>query len=238
MALLACAALEKGQLDKVTDELNTARSLGYPKSELERLHAVVLARIGRYAEAEPILVRFFEGIGGPDPLVDGALARVYLMTYRLQQAEEVIRRWIKDAPADGRPYLWLTEIDRRMEVDNLDTQVRHYREALDRDPSSTRRDLVLAETLRKMHTNVEAEREYARYLARHPDDAAGLPALDATPLSPATLTAGNGFLDRAYAVVPDDALVLKGRASLEMARGRARRRGLARPRASDRSIRY
>src|SRR5262245_52425721 len=49
-ALLAQVALEEGDLGKVTEELKRAQALGYPKSELERLHAVTLARIGRFAE--------------------------------------------------------------------------------------------------------------------------------------------------------------------------------------------
>ncbi len=35
----------------------------------------------------------------PDPAVDEALARLYLMTYRLRQAEQVIHHWIRDAPS-------------------------------------------------------------------------------------------------------------------------------------------
>ena len=62
--------------------------------------------------------------------------RIYLKTYRLRHAKTVIEHWINDAPADGRPFLWLTEIDRRTEVENAETWERHYREALLRDPTS------------------------------------------------------------------------------------------------------
>ncbi len=221
-ALAAQFALEKGALDKVTDELNTARALGYPKAKLERLHAIVLARIGRYAEAEPILVRVFEGSSRPDPTVDAALARLYLMTYRLRQADEVIRRWIDDAPADGRPYLWLTEVDRRMEVDNLDTQRRHYGQALLRDPELDAARLGLAQTLRKMHQNSLAKLEYSRYLARHPDDPAALLGAGRSALDLGEVTAASEFLDRAAKIAPADIDVLKGRAALNMALGQAR----------------
>ncbi len=221
-ALAAQLALEKGKLDEVTDELNRARALGYPQPKLERLHAVTLARIGRYAEAEPILVRLFEGSSGPDPVVDEALARLYLMTYRLQQAEQVIRRWIDDAPRDGRPFLWLTEIDRRMEVDNLETPARHYRQALERDAELDAARLGLAETLRKLHHNGEAESEYARYLARHPDDAAALTGAGRNAIALGNVAGATHFLDRALEIARDDVNVLKGRASLEMARGRPR----------------
>lgn len=217
-ALAAQLALEKGALDKVTDELNQARALGYPKAKLERLHAITLARIGRYGEAEPILVRLFQGGATTDPMVDAALARVYLMTYRLKQAEEVIRQWIQDAPADGRPYLWLTEIDRRMEVDNLDTQKRHYRQALDHDPDLDAARLGLAQTLRKMHQNAEAKSEYARYLERHPQDPVALNGAGRNALERGDVAGAADSLDRAFAIAPTDIDVLKGRASLEMAR--------------------
>ncbi len=221
-ALAAQLALEKGKLDLVTDELNRARTLGYPKPELERLHAVTLARIGRYAEAEPILVRLYAGSSGPDPVVDEALARLYLMTYRLGQAEDVIRRWIDDAPGDGRPYLWLTEIDRRMEVDNLESPARHYRQALARDPDLDAARLGLAETLRKLHHNGEAQPECTHYLARHPDDPAALVGAGRNAVALGDVALAARFLDRALTIAPDDVSVLKGRASLEMARGQPR----------------
>jgi tetratricopeptide (TPR) repeat protein len=221
-ALAAQLALEKGDLAKVTDELNRARALGYPKPRLERLHAVTLARIGRYAEAEPILVRLLGQSSSPDPTVEASLARVYLMTYRLRQAEDLIERWIQHAPADGRPYLWLTEIDRRMEVDNLDTPRRHYRQALERDPELDAARLGLAETLRKMHRNDEARQEYSHYLARHPDDVAALVGMGSTAIALGDPTAAIPILDRAVKIAPDAVNVLKGRASLAMAFGQAR----------------
>jgi tetratricopeptide (TPR) repeat protein len=220
-ALAAQLALERGNLDKVTDELNRARALGYPKPKLERLHAIALARIGRYAEAEPILVRLLEESSNRDPSVEASLARVYLMTYRLRQAEDLIQRWIQDAPADGRPYLWLTEIDRRMEVDNLDTQRRHYRQALEHDPELDAARLGLAETLRKMHRNDEARLEYADYLVCHPDDVVALLGMGSTALALGDLAAAIPILDRAVKIAPEAVNVLKERAALAMAQGRA-----------------
>ena len=196
-ALSAQLALVEGDLEKVTRELNQARALGYPKRDLERLHAVALARIGRYAEAEPILVGLYLGRSEPDALVDEALARLYLMTYRLKQAEEVIRQWIRDAPEDGRPFLWLTEFDRRMEVDNSDALETHYRAALARDPELDQARLGLAETLRKTHRNTEAAQEYDRYLDRHPDDAAALAGAGCNWIERNEPAKAIGCLDRA-----------------------------------------
>jgi tetratricopeptide (TPR) repeat protein len=222
-ALAAQLALEQGDLERVTTELNRAKVLGYPKRDLERLHAATLTRIGRYAEAEPILVRLHEPGTRPDALVDEALARLYLMTYRLRQAEEVIKQWIHDAPQDGRPYLWLTEFDRRMEVDNSDALETHYRQALARDPELDPARLGLAETLRKVHRNTEAAAEYDRYLDRHPDDAAALAGAGRNDIERAQPEAAAERLDRALEREPRDPDALKGRAELDIAAGEPRK---------------
>src|SRR5262245_46207385 len=56
-ALKAELALAGGDLAEVSRALNTARALGCPAAELDRVHALVLTRLGRFGEAEPILVR-------------------------------------------------------------------------------------------------------------------------------------------------------------------------------------
>jgi tetratricopeptide (TPR) repeat protein len=217
-ALLAQVALEDGDLGKVTDLLNRARSLGYPKDELERLHAITLARIGRFAEAEPILVRLYQPEIKPDPAVDEALARLYLMTYRLRQAEKVIHQWIRDAPRDGRPFLWLTEYDRRMEVDNSLAPETHYRAALERDPGLDAARLGLAETLRKAHRNPEAAQDYELYLARHGSDSTALSGAGRNDLALGELESAARRLDRALEIDGRDAGALKGRAEIDVAR--------------------
>ena len=217
-ALCAQVELEVGDLGKVTDELNRARALGYSNDGLERLHAVTLARIGRFAEAEPILVRLDRTQGKPDPAVEEALARVYLMTYRLRQAEEVIHRWIRDAPTDARPFLWLTEYDRRMEVDNADALEAHFRAALDRDPNLDAARLGLAETLRKAHRNPEAAPEYEIYLTRHNSDSAALSGAGLNDLALGDLESAARMLDRALAIDGRDSAALKGRAEIDAAR--------------------
>ncbi len=133
-ALMAQVALADGDLGEVTQFMNEARALGCPQPELDRLQALVLSRMGRFAEAEPILTRIWTSEEKADPSVADALTRLLLGSYRLSEARHVIDRWMRDAPADARPYLWLTEFDRRIEVDNPGSWERHYREALRRDP--------------------------------------------------------------------------------------------------------
>jgi Flp pilus assembly protein TadD len=217
-AMRAELALADGDLGEVTKQMNEARSLGYPAEKLERLHALALSRIGRFAEAEPILTRLWNSGGTPDPAVDEALARLYLKTYRLAQAQAVIRRWIQDAPADGRPYIWLTEIDRRIEVDNPGSWEQHYLEALRRDPELDTARLGLAETLRHMHRTEEAEAEYQWYLKRHPEDPAAMAGAGRNALELGEVSVAAERLDRALALAPADPSALKGRAEVDLHR--------------------
>ena len=217
--LSAQVALAEGDLAKVTQDLNDARSLGCPRDKLERVHALSLSRIGRYGEAESLLLSFYRPETDPDPAVDEALVRIYMMTYRLRDAERLIRQWIRDAPDDGRPFLWLAEYDRRMEVDNAEALEEHYREALQRDPELDQARLGLAETLRKIHRQAESAKEYDFYLARHPDDVAALAGAGRVALELADPVKAALFLDRALAIAPRNVDALKGKANLELSHG-------------------
>jgi tetratricopeptide (TPR) repeat protein len=218
-ALMAELALAEGDFAQVKPEFNKARDLGYPDDRLDRLRAIWFVRIGRFAEAEPTLARLWTESPTPDPAVDEALARLYLRSYRLVRARAVIERWIKDAPSDGRPLLWLTEIDRRTEVDNPESWVEHYREALRRDPELDQARQGLAESLRKAHRNEEAAAEFAHCLSRHPDDPIVLTGAGLNALELGDLTKAAGLLDRALALSPTNSAVLKGRAELDLQRG-------------------
>ena len=211
-ALGAEVALAEGNLVDVKPEYNEARALGYPEEKLERIRAIWWARLGRYPEALPTLVRLWTEQPKLDPAVHEALARIYLKTYRLHAAKNVIERWIADAPADGRPFLWLTEIDRRIDLDNAESWERHYREALRRDPDLEPARLGLAESLRKVHRNEEAAQEYTQYLARHSDDPVALAGAGSNALETGDFTAAAHFLDRALALAPTQTTALKTRA--------------------------
>jgi Tfp pilus assembly protein PilF len=218
-ALLAEVALNDGDFPEVKREFNTALSLGYPDPKLERIRAIWWARLGAYAEAEPILTRIWSEERKTDPAVDEALARIFLKTYRLNRAKAVIERWIEDAPADGRPFLWLTEIDRRTEVDNPESWERHYREALRRDPDLDAARHGLAESLRKVHRNEEATQEFTHYLARHPDDSIALTGAGLNAVELGDLSEAARLLDRSLALAPTSSSALKGRAEVDLQRG-------------------
>jgi tetratricopeptide (TPR) repeat protein len=218
-AMQAEVALADGDFPLLKREYNEARSLGYPDEKLDRIRAIWLARLGQLLEAEPILAHLWESSPKTDPGVDEALARIYLKTYRLRSAKAVIDRWIDDAPADGRPFLWLTEIDRRTEVDNPGSWERHFQEALKRDPDLDPARLGLAESLRKVHRNDEATREYEHYLGRHPDDPTALAGAGLNALEMRDLPRATHLLDRALELAPKNAAVLKGRAEVALYSG-------------------
>lgn len=215
-ALKAEVALADNDFAEVKREFDKASKLGYPEEKLERIRAIWLAKLGRFAEAEPILTRLWTGSPKTDPGVHEALARIFLKTYRLRSAKAVIDRWIVDAPADGRPFLWLTEIDHRTEVDNPGSWEQHYREALKRDPGLDPARHGLAEALRKVHRNEEAAREYADYLSRHPEDPVALAGAGLNALELGDLSRAAELLDHALKVAPEDASALKGRAEVAL----------------------
>jgi tetratricopeptide (TPR) repeat protein len=218
-ALRAEVALAAGDFPTVKSEFNQARDLGLPRDQLDRLQAVWSAKLGMFAEAEPTLTRIWSTTERTDPAVHEALARIFLKTYRLKRAKAVIDRWIVDAPLDGRPYLWLTEIDRRTEVDNPGSWETHYKEALRRDPDLDAARHGLAESLRKVHRNDEAREEYTRYLERHPDDPIALVGSGLNELELGNLSRAGGLLDHALKVAPNDAAALKGRAEVALYSG-------------------
>jgi tetratricopeptide (TPR) repeat protein len=217
--LKARLALAKGDLKEVTEALNAAKSRGLPPARLERFDAIVKASLGNFAEAEPVLARLFLEADGPDPEVDEALARCYLQTYQLHKAGTVLERWMRDAPRDGRPYLWQTEIDNRIAIDSFSPHEEHYRAALERDPNLDKARLGLADLLRRAQRGEESAREYDRYLARNPNDV--------TALVGAARNAGNRgdepaqvrYLERALAIAPDNSEALKERAAIEQHHG-------------------
>ena len=76
----------------------------------------------------------FEERGEPDPLLDEALAKLYLESYDLTRAEDALKRWMNDAPDAAKPYLWQAQIDsRRGQRENV---LIDYRQALKRDARS------------------------------------------------------------------------------------------------------
>jgi tetratricopeptide (TPR) repeat protein len=217
--LKAQACFQLGQVAEAEHALDRAQWLGYPERPLYRLRALILVRRRRFIAAEPILLHLLDESPEPDAPVDEALTRVFLETYRLDSAVKVIRRWIRDAPRDPKPYLWWTEVDRRLEVDNPEAMERHYRTALELDPGLDEARLGLAETLRHLHQTDEAILEYQRYVARHPADAAGHVGLARLALEQGDAAAATRHIERALEIAPENPTALTLRADIDLRRG-------------------
>ncbi len=128
-------ALARDRVEEAVAVFATIKAKRSEGSETELVGAIIGARGGYNKAAEPILSRAFQERRGPDPQLDEALAKVYLENYEFSRALVVIDRWKRDAPESAKPYLWKTEIDRRVK-DRGAELIGDFREALAPRPES------------------------------------------------------------------------------------------------------
>lgn len=200
-------------------ELARARELGYSWQPLNRLRGLLLARTNQTTEAETILRQVIESAGKPDPEIAEALARIYLGTFRLLEAQDVLERWARAAPTDGRPLLLQTEVDIRNNA-KPEVIVARYRAALNRDPQLSRARFGLAEQLRLNHRFQESLAEYTAYIAQRPDDPLGYLGAGLAALENGDEAAAVRLLDQTLALSPNDPVALAARAAVEFRHGR------------------
>jgi tetratricopeptide (TPR) repeat protein len=210
---------ELARFDETSQALDRAQWLGYPERPLYRQRALLLVRLRRYVEAEPILLHLLDESQEPDPEADEALTLVFLETYRLELAVKVIERWVRDAPRDPRPYLWWTEVDFRLEVDNAEGMERHFRTALELDPKLDRARIGLADLLCRLHRDAEARTEYEAYVARCPDDVRGHIGLAKIDLKDGDIASAVRRVELTLAIDPTNVEVLKMRAAIDSRHG-------------------
>jgi tetratricopeptide (TPR) repeat protein len=217
--LRARAHYKTGNIAEAARLLDRAQWLGFAERPIYRLRALMLVLQRKFIEAEPILLHLMDESSEPDPEVDEAMTRVFLETYRLDAAARVIERWIRDAPDDARPYLWWTETDRRLEGDKPEAIERHYRKALELDPSLDEARIGLADTLRDLHKLDEAATEYKNYIERKPDDPLGHLGLAQLFLDQGDASDAAASVDRALKIAPDNVTAIKLRANLDLQSG-------------------
>lgn len=206
-------------------DLESARKLGHPALAVDREQGLVLARIGRHADAEPILRRIFRQAnarGRGDAAVDQALARCYIETFQLRAAEEVVKRWIADAPDDARAYYWKAEIDRRKTDTTPDELIAAYERVLGLDAGHEQARLALAELYLRKHRYDDAAALYEIQRKRRPDDVETLLGLGRVAAARGREDEAARCFDRAAELAPDDFRPLSDRGKLELERGRFR----------------
>jgi Flp pilus assembly protein TadD len=194
---------------------------GGPAQAANRQRGIVLSRLGKHAEAEPILRRIFlaRTAAAPDPEVDEALARCYLETFQLRAAEEVIKQWIIDAPADARAYYWKAEAGRRGTDSDHESLIADYEQALQLDPNHDKARLALAGLYLGAHRIDDARREYATYLERHPDDPEACLGLGQIAAEQNQSQEAIHYLDLAMKLAPQDYRPFAERGKIEIRRG-------------------
>ena len=96
----AWQALAADQPGEAFHAIEQARAMGFDRPLLDCLSAIGQSRSSRFDEAEPILERAFRDQVEPQDIVAMELARIYLSSYRLDQAARAIERWRGLAPED------------------------------------------------------------------------------------------------------------------------------------------
>ena len=214
-------ALALRRPEEVEEGLKRAKERGCDRNRLDVLWAVHDVQGGRFTDAEPVLRSEFNGGGEPDPLVEEALAKIYLESYDFPRASLVIDRWIRDSPGDPKPYLWRAEMDVRTGV--VDRVMTDYREALRRDPGSPAAHLGLAEELRKSHRDDEAALYIEKYIVLKPQDSAGHLCAGRIAKEQRDDDAAESHFERASNLDPKNAEAFRDLADLLIRRGQFER---------------
>ncbi len=201
------------------DAMRRAIGRGYPDGPLMVLRAILLARAGKYAEAEPALAAAFRDGAEPRVEVAEGLSRLYLKNFRLDETIRVLEGWMKAAPEDPRPYLLRNEVDGRTNADPA-VLIRNYREALRRDPNLLDARLGLAEKLREASLLDEAEVEYATLLDRDPKNLRGLVGAGRVALLKGDLQASTRDYEAALALDPREKVALRELGLIDLNTGR------------------
>ena len=201
------------------DAIRRSISKGYPEPPLLVLRAILLARAGKFAEAEPVLASAFRS--GEEPRIEVAegLSRVYLKTFRLAETIQVLEAWMKAAPEDPRPFLRRNEVDERANAEPA-VLIRNYREALRRDSTLDEARLGLAEKLREASLFDEAEVEFAALLERDPRNLRGLVGAGRIALLKGDLQAATRHYEAALAVDPKEKTALRELGLIDLNSGR------------------
>ncbi len=155
--------------DEAMSGMRKALELGYANPPIEVLRAILLARAGKFQEAEPILIQAYSKGESPKAGIAEGLSRIFLGRLRLAEASKAIEAWMQADPLDDRPYLWRNEIDERIDSEP-DVIILNYQNALKRNPTNFKARLSMAQLLMKANRTDEANAEFAEYHKNDPDN--------------------------------------------------------------------
>lgn len=215
----ALLELKRDRPVEALEAMRRALDHGYPRESVDILHAIILARAGKFQEAEPRLLPAFVQRAEPAAEIAEGMARIYLGTYRLGEASQALERWMAVAPRDARPYLWRNQIDERVAEDDT-AVIRNYRAALQRDPNLDDARLGLAQLLLKGHRIDESGREFSAYLKRNPRSVDGHNGAGQIALLKGNLGAATTHFAKALEGDPKNPVALRELALIDLRAGR------------------
>jgi len=167
--LLARYELASDKPELAIKAIDTASQLGYSSSEVNALRGLVLARGGKYDEAEQLLLPALASLQKPPPEVAEGLALIYLSRFDLKKASQMIEYWKSLAPLDDRPYLFRNEIDNRTGAERA-VILKNYNNALLRNPKNQKARLEVAKLYFDDQNFDQAKKEFTEYLERDPEN--------------------------------------------------------------------
>jgi tetratricopeptide (TPR) repeat protein len=212
-------ALAQNHPREAVEAIDRARKTGFDQSRLDCLTAIYHARADRFGEAEPILERAFLEQTEPREMVAKELAKIYLMSYRMDRAARAIERWRVLAPQDPEPCLWSNEIASRSSAENA-VLIQNYRAALDRDPNLDKARLGLAQALSEDRRFADAKEEFETYLKRRPSDTAAFLGLGRNAFQQGNIEDAGRYWEAAFQTNPRDPETLKELGQLDLRLGR------------------
>jgi tetratricopeptide (TPR) repeat protein len=215
----AWTAMAADQPGEAIQALELSGKLGFDRALLDCLRAIGQSRSGRFTEAEPILEQAFQKQLEPRTMIAKELARIYLATFRLQNATAVIEHWRALAPEDPEPYLWTNEILARSDTEPA-LLILNYRAALERDPGLDKARFGLAQQLSKVRRFDEAEQEYLTYLKRCPNDLTAQVGLGRNAFQQGDIDVARRYFEGALKANPREADAIKELSQIDLRLGR------------------
>ncbi len=212
-------ALAQNKPKEAVEAIDRARKMGFDQGRLDCLTAIYHARADRFSQAEPVLERAFLEQTGPREMVAKELAKIYLMSYRMDRAARAIERWRALAPQDPEPCLWSNEIASRSSAETA-VLIQNYRAALDRNPDLDKARLGLAQALSKDRRFDEAREEFEAYLRRRPKDTTALLGLGRNAFQQGNIEDAGRYFETAFHTNPRDPETLKEVGQLDLRLGR------------------
>jgi len=204
----AWAAMAADQPGEAVQAIEQSGKFGFDLRLLDCLSAIGQSRSERFKDAEPILEQAFREQLEPQDMVAKELARIYLSSYRFDQAAAPLERWRRLAPADPQPYVWSNEILARSDAEPT-IPIQNYRAALERDPDLDKARIGLAQQLSKARRFDEAEQEFLTYMKRKPNDSTALLGLGRNSFQQGDIDGARQYFVKALEANPRDPDALK-----------------------------